>query len=242
MGKYIYVASPTDNSYAFDKWVWVASDGTEVSAFRGETAASLPANQKITIDFGEDGTNTLYTYLTLAMEENQLVCNTATPTEDEEGGITFILEAKFTQNVCNLEIKTNLSLASCQLYVSGILIENIIDFTSMFSGTIQVGKSIEIIITPKEGFTFSEWETGSGKALATYINSSEGETEQSLTINLTISDDFVLIANMVEDAAVAVDLTWLWWSLGGVGAAGLTTLIVLLVKHHKKRESFIGYY
>ena len=111
-----------------------------------------------------------------------------------------------------------------------ILIDKINDYTSLFDKEVTRGRSIEITAVMREGFTFTGWETGSGRALSNFIDTANGETEMSLTIHLTITEDFVLYLTFAREEAQTVDLSFLWYILAGVGGAGVITVIIIVIK------------
>ena len=52
----------------------------------------------------------------------------------------------------------------------------------------------------------------------------------SLTIHLTITEDFVLYLTFAREEAQTVDLSFLWYILAGVGGAGVITVIIIVIK------------
>ena len=91
-----------------------------------------------------------------------------------------------------------------------------------------------------EGYKFVRWEDNSGRDISKAIES--GESATSMLIHLSASGDFSLGLVIEAEDKVTLDLTWLWYVLGGIGGAGLVVLIVLLIKNRKRRENFLQYY
>ena len=229
MGQYSFTATPVSSSFAFQKWVWVDKDGIEQDAFCGNPNNGNLSSQFITINFGDTNqVDNNFTYLRTFMDNGVIKTNTSMQTEDDV--YVFTLRAKFTEDTRNLEIKTNSTIASCSIYVDGILIDKINDYTSLFDKEVTRGRSIEITAVMREGFTFTGWETGSGRALSNFIDTANGENEMSLTIHLTITEDFVLYLTFAREEAQTVDLSFLWYILAGVGGAGVITVIIIVIK------------
>lgn len=228
-GEYTFVADPISSSFAFSTWSWLDGQGEEQTAIRGGTNSILTANRQINVCFGSSGTDTTKTYLNIS--------STSTipyEIDEETGNITFTIQANFSENVCNLEISSLLPKDSYNLYINGTL------WLNQFDESVQVGVPIEIRIEAKEGFTFNKWQAESGINFSRLIPTTESET--STTINLTISEDFVLYVDITENGSEATDLTWLWVLIGGGGGAGLVVLIIVLISKRAKRESFLNYY
>lgn len=235
---YTFVADPRSNSYAFENWVWVDENnpGNPVTALRGLNEESIQAKKQIIIGFGKHGANAQTTYLNFDIKP--AIPYTVNP---DDGSITFILEASFTPNVCNLNIQSTLDSNVCSIYIDGVLQDdNIIDFTNLFNDSVQIGVPVEIKIIMKDDYEFIKWKAGGTKPLTNFIGS--GETENSLTINLTISGDFLLILEVQSEAQVEQDLMWLWIVLGIVGGLGLVTLITILIVRSSKKKDFLNYY
>lgn len=234
-GTYSYTAIPNDIAYEFSRWVWVVDENDhekDIQVIRGKFSDNYPAQQTISISFGKNGEDSDITYVTI----DKIPFNAETK--------TFTLMAEFGDNLKDLEIGTNSSLESCSLKVDGIVITDeyvITDWTSIKTLQKVANRTISITIEPKEGFVFDYWSTVGGKNLENYIDKNNGESKTSMTINLKIKDDFILIAHLSQIDVNEVDLTWLWWSLGGVGGAGLITLLVFAIIHRRKRETFLPY-
>lgn len=236
---YTFVADPRSITYAFENWVWVDESNPEnsVEALRGPTdnPENITARKQITVGFGKNGTNPLITYLNFEITP-------AIPyaVNSEDGSITFILEVSFSTNVCNLNIQSTLDANVCSIYIDGILQYNSGDFKNLFSGSVQLGIPVEIKIIMNESYEFIKWKADGARPLTEFIGSDE--TENSLTINLKISNDFLLILEVQSEAQVEQDLMWLWIVLGVVGGLGLVTLITILIVRSLKKKDFLNYY
>lgn len=222
--EYSFYASPASNSYAFAGWQWV---GVTENPTQG-----LPENRLVNIKFGMVDEDTSYTYITMPTE--------IPTTIDSDGAIVFTLQANFTTNVCNLELSCSLEEEGFDIYVSGVRIENIVDLNSFYNESIQVNKPLEIKIEMKEGYKFIRWEDASGRDINKVLGS--GESADSQLIHLNVSGDFTLSIVIEPEEKITIDLTWLWFVLGGIGFAGLVVLVVFLIKNRKRKESFLQYY
>ena len=110
------------------------------------------------------------------------------------------------------------------------------------SGTVKDSEGFPVIgaAVMLEGYKFVRWEDNSGRDISKAIES--GESATSMLIHLSASGDFSLGLVIEAEDKVTLDLTWLWYVLGGIGGAGLVVLIVLLIKNRKRRENFLQYY
>jgi len=222
--EYTFYAAPTSNAYAFESWTWVGVTDNPTQ--------NLPENRLINIKFGTTGEDSAVTYITMPTE--------IPTTIDADGAVVFTLQANFTANVCNLEISSSLNEEGFELYVGGVRVENIVDMSSFYNESIQVNKPIEIKVVMLEGYKFVRWEDNSGRDISKAIES--GESATSMLIHLSASGDFSLGLVIEAEDKVALDLTWLWYVLGGIGGAGLVVLIIFLIKNRKRRENFLQYY
>lgn len=243
-GEYSYTATPTSASYAFDKWVWVTSEGEEIPALFGNRDPTNFSTQYITIKFGDtEQIDNKFTYLKTYIDNSVLKTNTAMEIVDD--AYVFTLRAKFTRDTRKLEIKTNSTLASCNIIVDGVTYDKITDYTSLFENSITRARPIEITAVMHAGYIFTNWETGDGRALSGFIDTMKGESETSLTIHVTIMDDFVLYLNFEKEEDQKTDLTFLWYIGGAVVGAGVITLIIFLIKRGgggKGGKSSVSYY
>ena len=90
-------------------------------------------------------------------------------------------------------------MASCDIIVDGVTYDKITDYTSLFENSITRARPIEITAVMHAGYIFTNWETGDGRALSGFIDTMKGESETSLTIHVTIMDDFVLYLNFEKE-------------------------------------------
>lgn len=233
-GEYVFVAEPISNSYAFEKWCWIDEEGEPTDALRGQPVNNVLAGRTITIGFGKDGISASITYLNFdADPEIPYIV------DSETGNISFVIEAHFTTNVRNLNIQSLLDADACNIYINGELL-TIIDFLNLFDESVQVGVSIEIRVEMKEGYIFKKWRAGGSRPLANYISNDETETSQ--TINLTISDNFVLFLEVEQEEQTVQDTTWIWILVGALGGAGLIALSIILIRRSSKKKDFLNYF
>jgi len=233
-GEYVFVADPISNSYAFEKWCWLNEEGEKTDALKGLDINNVLAGRSITIAFGQQGSSSSVTYLNFdAQPEIPYIVDA------DNGNITFIIEANFTTNVRNLSIQSLLDANVCDIYVDDELL-NIIDFINLFDESVQVGVSIEIRIEMKEGYVFKKWRAGGTRPLANYIGNDETETSQ--TINLTLSDNFVLFLEVDSEEQLNQDLTWIWIVAGILGGAGIIVLVIFLIRRSSKKKDFLNYF
>ncbi|MDD4685762.1 MAG: hypothetical protein PHI76_00515 [Clostridia bacterium] len=230
---YTFVADPASNSFAFANWSWLDKDNEQIVAMRGALGNSMQAKKSITIAFGQTGTNTDITYLN--HDENSEIPYIT----EEDGSITYTIQANFTENVCNLNVQTPIDKDACKLYVDGVWVnESNVDFIDIFNQSVQVGKSIEIRIEMKDEFKFKQWKVEGVRPLSNFIKATE--TETSTTINLTITENFVLILEIEEDKPEGADLTWLWIVLGAVGGIGLISFISIMIIRSSRKKEFLN--
>jgi len=230
--EYTFVADPVSNSFAFANWSWLDENNEKTIAMRGAPGNNMQAKKSITIAFGQVGTNTNITYLNFD-EDSEI------PYIIEDGVVVYTIQANFTENVCNLNIQTPIDKNACKLYVDGVWVnEHSVDFIDIFNQSVQVGKSIEITVEMKDNFRFKQWKVAGTRPLSNFIKPTE--TATSTTINLTITEDFVLILEIEEDNPESADLTWLWIVIGSVGGIGLVTLISIIIFRSSKRKEFLN--
>lgn len=104
-------------------------------------------------------------------------------------------------------------------------------------------RNVTITVEVKEGYEFVGWRDASGRTLeGTIVNYFSG-IESEPTITIRTSEALTLEAEVRAIETDPVDLTWLWWTLGGIGAAGLITLVVVLIVKRSKNDGYLnGWY
>ena len=232
-----FVASPANNSYTFEKWVWVAEDGTETPALLGDPENNKLAAQTLTLKFGDENftDNFVYVYMQSANEAN-------VPFALVDGVKTFTLKAKFTTHNENLNIIISSNLASADVYVSSMLLMGVEELEGInFSCKVTVGMVVEVRLEIAEGYVFNGWSV-KNQSFSSLVDTQNGENEMSTTIHVTPNGELTLYADITKEEVKKVDLTWLWITLGGIGGAAIITLIVVLVVRKKRSESFLQYY
>lgn len=234
-GEYTFVADPIDSSFAFDSWKWVGESG-DIDAIRGAADSQLLANRAVTIAFGTMGSDSGKTYL--GFGDGWSVPYTK---DEVTGEIIFTIKATFTANVANLAITSNTTREAFELYVGGVLVNNIVSYETVFNDNVQIGRALSIEIVMKDGFKFNGWSSVDGSAIEAYL--AEGESSSQKSINLTINNNFILHIDVLEENEVENDLTWLWFVIGGVTLLGLIVLIVVLVvKKRRNSTTFLTNY
>ena len=232
-----FVATPANNSYTFEKWVWVAEDGTETTALLGDPADEKLAAQTLTLKFGDENftDNFVYLYMQSADEAN-------VPFALVDGVKTFTLKAKFTTHNENLNIIISSNLASADVYVSSMLLMGVEELEGInFSCKVTVGMMVEVRLEIAEGYVFNGWRV-KNQSFSSLVDTQSGENEMSTTINVTPNGELTLYADITKEEVKKADLTWLWITLGGVGGAAVITLIVILIVRRKRSENFLQYY
>ena len=232
-----FVATPANNSYTFEKWVWVAEDGTETTALLGDPADEKLAAQTLTLKFGDENftDNVVYLYMQSADEAN-------VPFALVDGVKTFTLKAKFTTHNENLNIIISSNLASADVYVSSMLLMGVEELEGInFSCKVTVGMMVEVRLEIAEGYVFNGWRV-KNQSFSSLVDTQSGENEMSTTIHVTPNGELTLYADITKEEVKKADLTWLWITLGGVGGAAVITLIVVLIVRRKRSENFLQYY
>ena len=233
-----FVAVSSNNSYTFEKWVWMSENGDEVDAYVGNPEAEKASAQGITIKFGEslfESEEYTYVYMTSLAAAN-------IPCEVNDGVVTFTLKAKFTTHNEDLVIVLTANIASAEVYVGGIFVVGNEEIDGVnFTNRITIGVPVEVKIEVAEGYQFVGWRV-LNQSLSALIDSQGGETEESTTIHLTLNGPTTIYADVVKEEVQTVDLSWLWYVLGGIGGALVIAGIVLIVVKRKRQESFIDFY
>ena len=236
-GVYEIEAVP-EQDYAFKEWVWVTMDGeSEVTtpARLGEANMSdIPNDErsfatktvKIMFDDGNANDTAYSSYVHIP-----------NPTEI---GTTYTLRAIFTSNVCNLKIRTTITDDCATISVNDIDYEYSSASQYIFQGNILRNSEAKIEIKVKEGYKFVGWQVAN---ISDPIDSFLVECSSSdETINFqTGNTEFLLIANIEKEEAKQVNLTWLWWTLGGIGGAGVIGVVVWLIIRKARESSFMDY-
>lgn len=232
-----FVATPANNSYTFEKWVWVAEDGTETPALIGDSAEETPATQTLSLKFGDENFVDNFVYIFMQDAENANV-----PHGVVDGVKTFVLKAKFTTHNESLNIILSSNLASADVYVSSMLLMGVEELEGIkYSCKVTVGMAVEVRLEIAEGYVFNGWSV-KNQSFSSLIDTQNGENELSTTIHITPNGELTLYADITKEEVKKVDLTWLWITLGGVGGAGLITLIVVMIVRRKRSENFLQYY
>ncbi|MFQ6749882.1 MAG: hypothetical protein ACLRFR_03495 [Clostridia bacterium] len=237
LGLQSFVATPSNNSYTFEKWVWVAEDGTETPALIGDPANEKLAAQTLTLKFGDENftDNFVYLYMLNADEAN-------VPFALVDGEKIFTLKAKFTTHNENLNIIVSSNLASVDVYVSSMLLMGVEELEGInFSCKVTVGMMVEVRLEVAEGYVFNGWSV-KNQSFSSLVDTQNGEDEMSTTIHVTPNGELTLYADITKEEVKKVDLTWLWITLGGIGGAAIITLIVVVVVRRKRSENFLHYY
>lgn len=234
-----FVAVSANNSYTFEKWVWQdVENQEEIDAFSGNPEDKNPSAQGITIKFGEslfESEEYTYVYMTSVAAAN-------IPCEVNEGVVTFTLKAKFTTHNEDLTIVLTSNSASAEIFISDIFVSGNEEIDGVnFTSKTTIGVPVEIRIEVAEGYSFVGWRV-TNQSLSALIDTQGGETEKSTTIHVTLNGATTIFADVVKDEVQTVDLTWLWYVLGGIGGALAIAGVVVLIVRHKRQEGFIDYY
>ncbi|MBQ2713965.1 MAG: hypothetical protein IJF22_03220 [Clostridia bacterium] len=234
-----FVAVSSNNSYTFEKWVWMSENGeNEIDAFVGNPEEEKNSAQGITIKFGEslfESDEYTYVYMTSVAAAN-------IPCVASEGVVTFTLKAKFTTHNEDLSIVLTANIASAEIYISDIFVVGNEEIDGVnFTNRITIGVPVEVRIEVAEGYKFVGWRV-LNQSLSALIDSQGGETEGSTTIHLTLNGPTTIYADVVKEEVQTMDLSWLWYVLGGIGGALVIAGIVVIVVKRKRQESFIDFY
>lgn len=234
-----FVAVSSNNSYTFEKWVWMSENGEdEIDAFVGNPEQEKKSAQGITVKFGEslfESDEYTYVYMTSLAAAN-------IPCEVNEGVVTFTLKAKFTTHNEDLVIVLISNIASAEIYVSDIFVVGNEEIDGVnFTNRITIGVPVEVRIEVAEGYKFAGWRV-LNQSLSALIDSQGGETEQSTTIHLTLNGPTTLYADVVKEEVQTMDLSWLWYVLGGIGGVLVIAGLVVIIIKRKRQESFIDFY
>ena len=234
-----FVAVSANNSYTFEKWVWVGENPEdEVDAFAGKPEEERKSAQGITVKFGESlFTSEEYTYVYMTS-----VAAANIPCQVQEDVVTFTLKAKFTTHNEDLNIVLTANNASAEIYISDIFVVGNEEIDGVnFISKITIGVPVEIRIEVAEGYQFVGWRV-TNQSLSALIDTQAGETEKSTTIHVTLNGPTTIYADVVKEEVQTMDLSWLWIALGAIGGGLVITGLVILIVRHKRQESFIDYY
>lgn len=269
-GIYEFEGVRSSVSYVFHKWVWVGMDGAEVDVMLGNPNKGLFATKsQISLAFGnnaytsdenaylfvteesageiqecQDASSVYYTYSptnkTNITDENTV----QVPFEvDNNGVMTFTLMAKFDSNTAELVISVKAGAGASEVYVGGVRLEGIETIDGVnFSTYVILGQVVEVKIKLAEGYMFNEWGVANGSLGEVVGADNVEEIKKATTINIRPTATVVLDANVNVQEKQAVDLTWLWWTLGGVGGASAIALMIILFVKKRQKESFVRYY
>lgn len=234
-----FVAVSANNSYTFEKWVWQdVANQEEIDAFAGNPELEKASLQGITIKFGEslfESEEFTYVYMTSVAAAN-------IPCEVNDGVVTFTLKAKFTTHNEDLTIVLTANSASAEIYIGEIFVVGNEEIDGVnFTSRTTIGVPVELRIEVAEGYTFVGWRV-TNQSLSALIDTQGGETEKSTTIHVTLNGPTTIYADVVKDEVQTIDLSWLWYVLGGIGGALVITGIVILIVKRRRQESFIDYY
>ncbi len=119
------------------------------------------------------------------------------------------------------------------------------DFTEensyIFQGAISRDADVVIRIEVRDGYEFLGWQAGNtSDPIENFLRDSEASDEE-ITFR-TSNQEFLLIANIEKSENAASDLTWLWWTLGGIGGAAIIGVAIWLIVRRSRRSSFMSDY
>lgn len=232
-GLYEFEAVPAKN-YGFVEWVWVTEvDGQEVltTAKLGQTAVGnedtrLPARQSVAIRFSSENLGNTYLYVPMPTEINQV----------------YTLRAIFTSQICNMTVRTSLSTENCAtIYINEVPYEYSSENNYVFSGSISRDADVIIRIEVKDGYEFKGWQAGNtSDPIESFLKNSSASDEE-ITFR-TSNQQFLLIANIEKSEDAGSNLNWLWWTLGGIGGAGILGVAIWLIIRKSRSAGFMSDY
>lgn len=232
-GLYEFEAVPAKN-YGFVEWVWVTiEDGKEVlttaklGLMGSETEDTRsPARQSVAIRFTENNLGNAYLYVPMPTYEGQ----------------KYTLRAVFTSQICDMTIRTNLSTENCAtIYVNGVPYNYSSDNNYLYLGTISKDADVIIKIEVKDGYEFKGWQAGNtSDPIETFLKDSSSTDEE--IVFRTSNQNFLLIASIEKSENSGGNLTWLWWTLGGIGGAGIIGLAIWLIIKKARSADFMSNY
>lgn len=232
-GLYEFEAVPATN-YGFVEWVWVTMvDGEEVltTAKLGQLTEGLEdtrtsARQSVAIRFSSQDLGNTYLYIPEPTQEGQ----------------TYTLRAVFTSQICNMTVRTSLSSENCAtIYINEVPYEYSSDNNYIFSGVVSRDADVIIRIEVKDGYEFRGWQAGNTTdPIESFLKDSQA-SDQTITFR-TSNPQFLLIANIERSENAGSDLTWLWWTLGGIGGAGILGVAIWLIIRKSRSADFMSNY
>lgn len=229
-----FEALASSSSYLFEKWVWVSEDGAESDVYYGMDGNVQATSPQITVLFMERPNEGAL---------DNVIYIQGTPSQSADP--SFTLRAKFTSNIVDLKIRSTLPAEDC---VTILVDDASYSFDSstteyLVERTIMKDRNVTITVEVREGYEFVGWRDASGRTLeGTIVNYFSG-IESEPTITIRTNEALTLEAEVRAIEADPVDLTWLWWTLGGIGAAGLITLVVVLIVKRSKNDGYLnGWY
>ena len=232
-GVYEFEAVPATD-YGFVEWVWVTIvDGQEVltTARLGQYEEGMEdtrnqARQSVAVRFTSENLGNSYLYVPSPTEMNQ----------------TYTLRAIFTSQICSMTVRTSLSTENCAtIYINEVPYDFTEENSYIFQGAISRDADVVIRIEVRDGYEFLGWQAGNtSDPIENFLRDSEA-TDEEITFR-TSNQEFLLIANIEKSENAASDLTWLWWTLGGIGGAAIIGVAIWLIVRRSRRSSFMSDY
>ena len=179
----------------------------------GNEDTRLPARQSVAIRFSSENLGNTYLYVPMPTEINQV----------------YTLRAIFTSQICNMTVRTSLSTENCAtIYINEVPYEYSSENNYVFSGSISRDADVIIRIEVKDGYEFKGWQAGNtSDPIESFLKNSSASDEE-ITFR-TSNQQFLLIANIEKSEDAGSNLNWLWWTLGGIGGAGILGVAIWLI-------------